>query len=45
MNHVAPLGPIKAIGIWKFVYYVDRYGNEYNSVKHVAFCAVMEALK
>lgn len=26
-------------------YYVDQYGNEYNSVEHVALCAVMKALK
>ncbi len=26
-------------------YYVDQYGNEYNSIEHVALCAVMEVLK
>ena len=26
-------------------YYIDQYGNEYNSIEHVALCAVMEALK
>lgn len=25
--------------------YVDQYGNEYNSIEHVALCAVMEVLR
>ena len=53
----APLGPIKRHSIWVRTgpygddvewledYYTDQYGNEYNSVEHVALCAVSAALK
>lgn len=40
-----PGGPTSDEGYepWDY-YYVDQYGNEYNSVEHVALCAVAKEL-
>lgn len=37
----APLGPIRAI---KHGAYIDRYGNEYNSIEHVLRCVIAKEL-
>lgn len=43
---MAPLGPIRRIiHALGYEYWLDAKGNEYNSVKHVALCAVAKALE